>query len=143
MLTVVWLRKAIQDTLLAGFEVPPASRLRALLRDTSGPSSNLYRVRAPDHLAQLRIVGVGVAPGDVAADEPGLGGVVGVVGAIQAEVAQRLELGLDPVQPGGVVGGVGELDVVEPGPLRDRATAASSCRSVSGLTAPPGRISPS
>src|SRR5215212_10515328 len=53
-----------------------------------------------------------VAPGDVAADQSGLGRVVGVVGAGDAEVAERLELWLDPVQPGGVEGRVGELDVV-------------------------------
>ena len=48
----------------------------------------------------------------------GPGGVVGVVGAVEAEVAQRVELGLDPVQPGGVVGRVGELDVVGLRPSR-------------------------
>ena len=44
-----------------------------------------------------------VAPVDVSADEAGLGGVVGVVGAGEREVPQRSELRLDPVQPGGVV----------------------------------------
>ena len=43
--------------------------------------------------------------------------VAGVVGAVQGEVAQRLELGLDPVQPRGVGRGVGELDVVGGRPL--------------------------
>ena len=65
------------------------------------------------------VVGVAVAPGDVAADQPGLGGVVGVVGAVEGEVAQGLELRLDAVQPGGVEGRVGELDVVVGGPVAD------------------------
>ena len=53
-----------------------------------------------------------VAPVDVSADEAGLGGVVGVVGAGEREVSEGSELGLDAVQPGGVVRGVGQLDVV-------------------------------
>ena len=70
-------------------------------------------------VAELRVVAVGVAPVDVVADEPGLGVVVGVVGAVEAEVAEPFELRLDPVEPGGVVGRVGELDVVGVGPTAD------------------------
>src|SRR5215210_450243 len=57
-----------------------------------------------------------IAPLDVVGDQSGLGVVVGVVGAGEAEVAEAFELRLDPVQPGGVVGCVGELDVVVGGP---------------------------
>jgi hypothetical protein len=56
---------------------------------TSGASGNVCGV---DEGAEARVVGVAVAPRDVAADEPGLGGVVGVVGAGEREVAQRAEL---------------------------------------------------
>jgi len=42
---------------------------------------------------------------------------LGLVGAGEAEVAEPFELRLDPVEPGGVVGRVGELDVVVGGPL--------------------------
>ena len=47
----------------------------------------------------LLVVGVAVPPGDVAADHPALRFVGGVVGAVEREVAQRGELGLDAVQP--------------------------------------------
>lgn len=67
-------------------------------------------------MAELGVVAVGVAPVDVAGDQLGLGGMVGVVGAVEAEVAEPLELRLDPVEPGGVVGRVGEFDVVAGGP---------------------------
>jgi hypothetical protein len=39
--------------------------------------------------------------------------MAGMVGAVQGEVAQRGELGLDPVQPRAVGRGVGDLDVTE------------------------------
>jgi hypothetical protein len=42
---------------------------------------------------------VAVPPEDVAADHGGLLGAGAVVGAVECEVAQRLELGFDPVQP--------------------------------------------
>ncbi len=45
--------------------------------------------------------------------------MAGVVGAVEGEVAQRLELGLDPVEPGRVGRGVGELNVVGLGPDGD------------------------
>ena len=54
---------------------------------------------------------MGVAPFDVVGDEAGLGLVVGVIGAVEAEVAEASELGLDPVEPGTVEGRVGELGV--------------------------------
>ena len=57
-------------------------------------------------------MGVAVAPGDVAADQSGLLVVVGVIGAVEREVAQCLELGLDSVEPRRVVRCVGEFDVV-------------------------------
>jgi len=55
----------------------------------------------------------------VATDHQGLFGVAVVVGAVEREVAQRGELGLDPVQPGAVERDVGELDVVLRGPVPD------------------------
>ena len=42
-----------------------------------------------------------------------------MVGAVEGEVAQRGELGLDPVQPGRVRRGVGDLDVVRRRPASD------------------------
>ena len=45
--------------------------------------------------------------------------MAGVVGAVEGEVAERLELGLDPVEPGRVGRRVGELDVVGLGPVAD------------------------
>ena len=57
-------------------------------------------------------MGVAVAPCDVAANHPGLFVVALVVGAVEREVAQRGELGLDPVQPRRVERHVRELDVV-------------------------------
>lgn len=77
-------------------------------------SGNVCRV---DEAFQPGVVGVAVAPVDVSADEAGLGGVVGVVGAGEREVPQRSEVRLDPVQPGGVVRGVSELDVVGGSPF--------------------------
>ena len=74
---------------------------------------------ASGQVTELGVVPVLVAPVDVVGDQPALGLVVGVVGAVQAEVAESLELRLDPVQPGGVVGRVGELDVVVGSPLAD------------------------
>jgi len=57
-----------------------------------------------DHLTQHAILRVPVAPGDAAPDQEGLGLVAVVVGAVETEVAQRGELGLDAVAPaGGVV----------------------------------------
>ncbi|GAA2270905.1 hypothetical protein GCM10010430_65930 [Kitasatospora cystarginea] len=60
-----------------------------------------------------------VSPDDVAADHAALLLVVGVVGAVEGEVAQCGELGLDAVEPGAVRGGVGDLDVVRRSPGTD------------------------
>ena len=57
-----------------------------------------------------------VAPADVVVDQVGPGVVVGVVGAVEAAVAPAFELGLDPLEPAGVLGSVGELAVVGVGP---------------------------
>ena len=65
-----------------------------------------------DDLAELGIGDVPVPPGDVAADHAGLLAVGVVVGAVEREVAQGGELGLDPVEPGAVERDVGQLDVV-------------------------------
>ena len=73
-------------------------------------SGGLRASSSSGEVSEFGVVAVIVAPVDVAGDQPGLGLVVGVVGAGEAEVAQPFELGLDPVQPGGVVGRVGELD---------------------------------
>src|SRR3954465_14131594 len=80
----------------------------------SGASGNVARVGGRPY---ARVVGVAVAPGDVAADQARLGGVVGGVGAGEREVAQRPELRLDAVQPGRVERRVGELYVVGGRPL--------------------------
>jgi len=50
-----------------------------------------------------------------------LGAVVAVVGAVQREVAQGGELGLDAVEPAAVGRGVGDLDVARRGPVPDPA----------------------
>ena len=48
-----------------------------------------------DDLAESFVVGVVVAPDDVPADHAGLFLVAGMVGAVEREVPQRRELGLD------------------------------------------------
>jgi hypothetical protein len=58
------------------------------------------------------VLSVAVAPGDVPADHRVLLLVSAVVGAVEGEVAQRLKLRLDPVQPRGVCRYVGQLDIV-------------------------------
>lgn len=45
-----------------------------------------------------------VAPAQVCVQFPGQGGVVGVVGVGDGELAQRSELWLDRVGPGGILG---------------------------------------
>jgi hypothetical protein len=50
-----------------------------------------------DDAAEPFVVGVVVAPDDVPADHAALLLVAGVVGAVEGEVPQRGELGLDPV----------------------------------------------
>jgi len=60
---------------------------------------------------------IAVPPDDVAADHGCLLPVAGVIGAVESEVAECLELGLDPVEPGGVGRRVGQFDVVGLGPL--------------------------
>jgi hypothetical protein len=72
-----------------------------------------------DEAAEVTVVGVAVSPGDVAADHAALGVVVGVVRAVEGEVAQAGELRLDAVQPAGVERDVGQLDVVGGGPVAD------------------------
>ncbi len=49
--------------------------------------------------AKCLVIGMAVPPGDVAANHSGLGSVGLVVGAVEGEVAQRAELGLDAVEP--------------------------------------------
>jgi hypothetical protein len=65
---------------------------RPLGRWSSAASGN---VCPADDAAEPLVVGVVVAPDDVAADHAGL--LVVVVGAVEGEVAQRGELGFDPV----------------------------------------------
>jgi len=60
----------------------------------SAASSNVCPV---NDAAEPFIVCVGVAPDDVPADHAALLLVAGVVGAVEGEVAQGCELGLDPV----------------------------------------------
>jgi hypothetical protein len=54
-------------------------------------------VRAGDDAAESCVVGVVVAPDDVAADHAGLFFVAEVVGVAEGEVRQGGELGVDPV----------------------------------------------
>src|SRR5207247_6196745 len=75
---------------------------------TSAASGNVCPF---DDAAEPFVVGVVVAPDDVAADHAGLLLVAGVVGAVEREVPQRGELRLNPVPPGRVRGRVGDLDV--------------------------------
>jgi len=71
------------------------------------------------------VLGVAVPPDDVAADHAGLLLVGAVVSAVEGEVAQGGELGLDAVHPAGVDRNVGELtlDVVVPGQVPTRWSA--------------------
>src|SRR5881227_1238029 len=57
-------------------------------------------VRPVHDLAEAFVGGVFVPPDGVAADHAPLLLVTGVVGAIEGEVAQGGELGLDPIEPG-------------------------------------------
>src|SRR5215467_7729236 len=86
---------------------------------TSRPSAASGHVCPIDDAAEPIVVGVVVAPDDVAADHAGLLLVGGVVGAVEGEVAQRRELCLDAVPPGGVRRRVGDLGVVRRRPLPD------------------------
>jgi len=69
-------------------------RLWLMVRRPSAASGNVCRV---DEAAEPLVVGVIVARDDVSADHAGLLLVAGVVGAVEREVPQRGELGLDPV----------------------------------------------
>lgn len=60
-----------------------------------------------------------ISPDDVAADHVALRLVAVVVGAVESEVAQCSELGLDSVEPGPDGRGVGDLRVVRCGPDPD------------------------
>ena len=86
-------------------------------RRASCPAGLSY-VCPVDDAAESFVVGVVVAPDDVPADHAGLLLVAGVVGAVEREVAQGRELGLDAVQPRRIGRGIGDLDVVRrrPGP---------------------------
>ena len=63
---------------------------------TSAVSANVCAV---DDFVECFVGGVVVAPADVAADDGCLFCVGGVVGAVDAEVAQGLEVGFDAVEP--------------------------------------------
>src|SRR3954447_4793192 len=78
-------------------------------RPTSAVSGNVCPFN--DGVEAL-VAGVAVSPCDVAADHAGLLGMGGVVSAVEREVAQRGELGLNPVEPARVGRGIGQLDVV-------------------------------
>lgn len=75
-------------------------------------SGCFVRELSAGEVSELRVVAVCVAPVDVVADQLCLCGVVGVVGAVETEIAEPFELRFDPVEPGGVVRRVGELGVV-------------------------------
>jgi hypothetical protein len=64
-----------------------------------------------------------IAPAEIASDSGFLNSMGRVVAAIEAEVAQRRELALDPVQPRGVAGRVDQLDVVTGAPVGDLGLA--------------------
>jgi hypothetical protein len=82
-----------------GYRLAHANSLSAI--QSSDASGNLCPV---DDFAEPAVMGVAVPPGDVAADHDRLLGVTCVVSAVEGEVAQRLELCLDPVQPRRIVG---------------------------------------
>src|SRR6266568_5126212 len=84
--------------------------------DMRGPA---WPVRVRMHLPVASAASSYVCPVDVAADHAGLLLVAGVVGAVEGEVPQRGELGLDAVQPGRIRRGVGDLDVIRGCPLSD------------------------
>src|SRR5918993_4227600 len=67
---------------------------------SAASSSSWCRVQREASLG----LGALVVPAEVAGDRGFPGGVAGVAAAVEGEVAQRGELGLDPVQPGGVRG---------------------------------------
>jgi len=71
-------------------------------------------------------VAVAIAPAEVASDGGFLGGVAGVVAAVEGEVADRGELALGPVQPRRVGGRVDQLDVVGRAPRGDLGLAVRS-----------------
>ena len=108
------------------------------------PSASSGNVCPVDDSAEAAVTGIAVPPGDVAADHAGLLGMAGVIGAVQGKVAQRGELGLDPVQPGGIGGYIGQLDVVGRRPLADpRVVTGRQVRAVVVQHQPqphPGRI---
>ena len=66
-------------------------------RARAGRQCRINHVCSVDAAAKSFAVGVVVAPDDVAADHAGLLVVGGVIGAVEGEVAQRGELGLDAV----------------------------------------------
>ena len=66
---------------------------------------------------------VPVVPAQVGVDRPVLLGMAPVVGAVEREPAEGMELALDEVEPARVGGQVDELDVVVGGP----GAAAPAC----------------
>jgi hypothetical protein len=79
---------------------PVRWRLVAIVTSTaSGNLCPLDGCGAFDDLAKSWISDVSVSPDDVAADHAGLLAVAVVVGAVEGEVAQGGELGLDAVEP--------------------------------------------
>jgi hypothetical protein len=74
-------------------ELPVALAVPSALFPLPASAASSY-VCPVDDAAEPFVVGVVVAPDDVAADHAGLLAVAGVVGAVEGEVAQRGELRL-------------------------------------------------
>ena len=66
---------------------------------------------------EVGVAGVGVAPAQVGVQAAGEDGVVGVVGVVQDELAQRPEVRFDGVGPGTVGRGEAQFDVVAGRPV--------------------------
>jgi len=91
----------------------------------------------PDPLAHRRVGVVGVAPVQVGVEPAGRHDVVGAVGAVQHEVAQRLGVALDRDRPRRVGGRGAQLDVVAVAPRVDlgglvSAEVVPECRGCRG-----------
>src|SRR3712207_8482520 len=97
------------DTATTEIYTLPTRRSSDLASAGSGNLCPLDGLGSADDLAEPGIGDVPVPPGDVAADHAGLLAMGLVVGAVEGEIPQGGELGLDPVEPGSVEGDVGQL----------------------------------
>ena len=106
-----------------------AVHIRAVEAATSAVPSNVDLVMGGWSGSDLGVDGEiafggdpGFAPGDVATNRGALLDVGGVIAVVEGEVAQRHDLGLDPVQPQGVGRGEHQLDIAGGTPVADLTT---------------------